>query len=97
MSTMDPEQRARANVARMQYERETATGMGSSGGQFDDAGPPNWNKASWDAFHAKYGYWPYGMQDGGQVLPPTFEGCPDWAYERMGLRRTPITVNPGAA
>lgn len=68
----------------------------SSGGtpdQFGDAGPPNWNRGAWDAFHAQYGHYPYGPQGDGSVLyPPTFTNCPAWAYERMGLRPPPITV-----
>lgn len=92
ISGLRPDQQAR--ILKMQASRQTASSA-PSGGSFDDAGPPYWNQASWDAFHAKYGSWPFGPQaDGGYIQPTTWEGCPDWAYERMGLRKPPVVVAP---
>lgn len=80
------------SLARQDYEKQIAGEQGSSGDAFADAGPPNWNRASWESFKAQYGYYPYGNQGGAMVHPPTFAGAPDWVYELMGLRKPPVTV-----
>ena len=76
------------------YEKDLVAQAGAGSGDYGSAGPPYWNREAWDAFHAQYGYYPFGMQNGSQVLPTSFEGCPDWAYALMGLRRPPVTVTP---
>lgn len=81
------------HLARQDYERELRS-HGSSGGSFDSAGPPTWDRGAWEAFKAQYGHYPYGMQNGGMVQPPTFAGAPDWVYQLMGLRKPPVTVSP---
>ena len=79
------------HFARQDYERQSM-GARSSGGSFDDCGPPNWDRGSWEAFKAQYGFYPFGNQGGTVVNPPTFEGAPPWVYELMGQRQPPITV-----
>lgn len=83
------------NLARQDYEKQTLGEGGSSGDAFADAGPPNWNRASWESFKAQYGFYPFGRQNGTMVNPPTFAGAPDWVYDLMGLRKPPITVTNG--
>lgn len=74
-----------------EYERDLVAQAGGGGGDsFEMAGPPYWSQQAWDAFYAKWGRWPYSARE----LPPSFEGCPDWAYQRMNLRRPPVQVNP---
>lgn len=84
--------RAFKNMARQDYEKQTLGQTGSSGGAFDSAGPPTWDRSAWENFKAAYGFYPYGMQNGTQVLPHTFAGAPDWVYELMGLRKPPVQV-----
>ncbi len=74
------------------YEKELVADAGAASSDFGTAGPPTWNRAAWDAFKAQYGFYPFGMQNGAMVHPPTFEGAPDWVYTLMGLRRPPVTV-----
>ena len=83
----------RAALIRQDYEKEMRS-QGDSGGSFDSAGPPYWNRAAWDGFKATYGFYPYGMQNGAFVNPPTFRDAPDWVYELMNIRRPPI--QPGS-
>ena len=74
----------------MQRQDSEKASLGAAVADYNDCGPPVWNQASWDAFRAQYGFWPYGLQNGTQILPETFAGCPDWAFERMGLRKPPV-------
>ena len=84
-----------AALAKMAYERQMASVSGAGGASgLDAVGPPYWDRQSWEAWHAQYGEWPFGMQsDGSVVYPPSFENCPDWAYQLMGLRKPPVQVN----
>jgi len=76
----------------MHRQDSEKSSLGAAAADYSAAGPPTWNRAAWDAFYSQYGFWPYGMQNGTQVLPTSFAGCPDWAYERMGLRKPPVQV-----
>jgi len=76
----------------MQRQDSEKASLGAATGDYNDCGPPTWNQASWDAFRAQYGFWPFGVQNGGQLLPESFAGCPDWAFERMGIRKPPVGV-----
>jgi hypothetical protein len=64
-----------------------------SSGAFAGEGIPNpaigdWGTPEgWEQFRAQYGYYPFGIQDGAMVLPPNPDTAPDWAREKMGLRR----------
>lgn len=84
--------RAQRNLLRQDYEKTMVAERGRGNTSYEAAGPPTWSRAAWDAFHAQYGFYPFGNQDGTQVLPSTFEGAPDWVYELMGLRKPPVTV-----
>jgi len=75
---------------KQQYDKQALAGGGQGGDALSMAGPPYWDQASWDQFERQYGFPPYSASE----LPPTFENCPDWAYERMGLRKPPVTVAP---
>jgi len=54
----------------------------AAAGLIDSCGPPYWDEHSWDRFKEATGREPFSAQE----LPPSFEDCPAWAYERMGLR-----------
>lgn len=68
-----------AQAQRNQQLRGTAS---AAAGLIDNCGPPYWDQRSWDEYKEKTGQWPFSAQE----LPPSFEQCPRWAFERMGLR-----------
>ena len=74
----------------MQRQDNEKASLGVANANYDAAGPPQWERSAWESFKAQYGFYPYGWQNGTQVLPPTFIGCPAWAYEMMGLRPPPV-------
>jgi hypothetical protein len=80
------------NLARQDYERQV---MGRATGDYGHAGPPDWDRNAWEAFRSQYGFYPYGVQNGSMVYPPTFAGAPEWVYELMGIRKPPIEVAIG--
>lgn len=59
--------------------RQTAS---AAAGLIDNCGPPYWDQHSWDSYKQVTGREPFTANE----LPPTMEGCPLWAFERMGLR-----------
>jgi hypothetical protein len=83
--------RAAKRFAKQDYDKQVVAQHGAGSTDYGDAGPPVWNRASWEAFRAQYGRYPYSAFE----LPPTFEGAPEWVYELMGLRRPPVQVRPG--
>jgi len=90
------EKRALMARAKMDYDKQVVGESGVAPVGIEAAGPPTWSRAAWDAFKAQYGFYPYGMQQGTMVRPPSMEGAPDWVYALMGMRRPPVDVNPGA-
>ena len=83
------------NDARMIMHLERQSQERSQGGVFaGDAsllGPPHWDRNAWEQYKAQFGYYPFGWQNGTRVMPPSFEGAPDWAIQAMGLNpRMPI-------
>jgi hypothetical protein len=86
--------RAAKRFAKQDYDKQVTQQAGAGGAGFDAAGPPTWDRAAWEAFKSQYGFYPFGMQDGAFVAPPTYAGAPDWVYELMNLRKPPVTVSP---
>lgn len=86
--------RAAKRFAKADYDKQVLAEAGAAGGDFGDAGPPNWSRPAWEAFRAQYGFYPFGMQNGAMIYPPTFAGAPPWVYGLMGLRVPPVTVQP---
>ena len=81
--------------AKQDYDRQVVgdSGHGSSG--YEHLGPPTWGSPQeWEQFRAQYGFYPWGMQNGAMVHPPSMVGAPDWVYDKMGLRKPPVTVQP---
>ncbi len=81
-------QRAMISAQRRDYEKQAVANAGGGGESHGMAGPPHWNRQAWDNFKTQYGIYPYSASE----LPPSFSGCPDWAYALMGLRRPPVSV-----
>jgi len=54
----------------------------AAAGLIDQCGAPYWDERSWDRFKEVTGREPFTAEE----LPSSFEGCPAWAYVRMGLR-----------
>lgn len=73
---------ARHLAAQAQRNQQMRGSAPAVAGLVDNCGPPFWDQRSWDEYHAKTGQWPFSAQE----LPVSFEDCPVWAYERMGLR-----------
>lgn len=76
---------------RMEYERQVAQASGGGATGLDAAGPPSWDPAAWEQWKEQYGEYPFSAHH----LPPTFEGAPDWVYQKMGLRKPPVQVRLG--
>lgn len=85
-------QRAQRALMRQDYEKTMVREHGSASMDYSNAGPPHWDRQAWEGFKSQYGYYPFGMQDGGMVYPASFTGAPDWVYELMGIRKPPVTV-----
>lgn len=84
--------RANKRFARQEYDKQMVQQHGTAGADYGDAGPPYWNRASWDAFKNQYGYYPFTASE----LPPSWEGAPDWVFQYMNLRKPPVGFNsPG--
>lgn len=69
-------------VAQAQQNQALRGSVPMVAGLVDMAGPPTWDRQSWEQFYAATGRYPFSASE----LPPTLEGCPAWAYEMMGLR-----------
>lgn len=82
--------RANHRFAKQDFDKQMVRDAGAGSASYGDCGPPNWHRASWEAFRAQYGKYPYTASE----LPPTFLGAPPWVYEFCGLRQPPVTVNP---
>jgi len=92
MATADQERMVRLHLARQDMEQGLRAGASDSVLSDDNL----WDRQAWEQFKAQNGFYPFGWQNGTRVLPPHFDGCPDWAYEAMDLRRTPVgVVRPG--
>lgn len=87
-------QRAKS-MLRQDYERQMVSGRseGAAAG-FERCGPPYWDRGAWEAFRAANGFYPYGVQGDGVVMPPSFAGAPDWVYDLLNLRKPPVEVAP---
>lgn len=86
--------RLTANLARQDYEKtvaQAADGVAGlpqvSGDTVLDWGTP----AGWEQFRAMNGFYPFGWQNGSRVNPPNFNGAPDFVFEKMGLRKPPVS------
>jgi len=69
-------------AAQAQLNAQARQSAPAAAGLVDNCGPPYWDAASWDQFKAATGREPFSASE----LPPSMEGCPRWAFERMGLR-----------
>lgn len=76
----------------MQRQDSEKASLGAAVADYNDAGPPTWNRAAWDGFKAQYGFYPFGLQNGTFVPLPSIAGAPDWVFEYMGQRRPPVGV-----
>lgn len=90
---MDPWSRVRAGNpndprtarhldAMSRSNRASRGSMEAAAGLIDNCGPPYWDRQSWDQFKSATGREPFSASE----LPTSFDNCPVWAYERMGLR-----------
>jgi hypothetical protein len=73
---------ARHLAAQAQLNQSLRASAPAAAGLIDNCGPPYWDQHSWDQYKQATGRDPFSANE----LPPSMEGCPRWAYERMGLR-----------
>jgi hypothetical protein len=65
-----------------QYNQQVRGTAGATVGLIDQCAAPYWDQHAWDRYRELTGREPFSAQE----LPPSLEGCPAWAYERMNLR-----------
>lgn len=59
--------------------------MRGSGFNLEPAGPPYWDRATWEAFRAQFGEYPYNDTS----KPPQVETAPPWVKALCGIRLNP--------
>jgi hypothetical protein len=59
--------------------------LNGSGFNLDSAGPPYWDRATWEGFKSQFGSYPYGPDN----KPPDVQSAPGWVKEICGIRLTP--------
>jgi len=74
--------RTAKHLAAQAQRNESLRAAGAVYGMLDSCGPPTWDRSSWEAYKAQTGSYPFSAGE----LPPSFDQCPVWAYELMGLR-----------
>ena len=75
--------RTALHLARQAQSNQQMRGTAAAvAGLVDQCGPPYWDQHAWDRYREVTGREPFTASE----LPTSFEGCPVWAYERMGLR-----------
>jgi hypothetical protein len=75
--------RTAGHLARQAQRNQALRGSAAAAaGLIDSCGPPYWDRASWERYRETTGSYPFSASE----LPTSFEDCPVWAYELMGLR-----------
>lgn len=69
-------------LAHMDTENATLRG---SGFNLDAAGPPYWDKQTWEAYKAQFGRYPFSAED----KPPDVVNAPPWVKKLCGIALTP--------
>lgn len=69
-------------MERMDSENASLRG---SGFNLDAAGPPYWDRATWEAYKAQFGSYPYGPDN----KPPDIQNAPTWVKQICGIRLNP--------
>src|ERR1700731_4552673 len=96
MNTFESPQAQLLLAQHAQQRMQTQLGQGAD--MRERAGPPNWDRASWESFKQAHGFYPYGFDGaGGFVTPKHYDGAPDWVFELMQIpkgRIPPIRMRP---
>ena len=94
MTVNNPEllRRARA-YSRQQLDKQMVGAATPQGAGLERIGAPHWSRDAWESFRATYGRYP-SFKDGDI---PNLAGCPDWAFELMGMKPPPVDVTTGSA
>lgn len=61
------------------------TKLRNSGFNLDPAGPPYWDRATWEAFKAQFGEYPYNSTN----KPPDVQNAPAWVKQLCGVALNP--------
>lgn len=82
--------RAQAALQRQDYEKQVLSDGGGRGtSDYAACGPPSWDRASWEAFKAQFGRYPFSAEE----KPPELLSAPAWVKELCGLRLNPAERN----
>lgn len=64
---------------------DTNAKLRGSGFNLDPAGPPYWDRSTWEAYKNQFGTYPYGPEN----RPPDLISAPAWVKQICGFRLTP--------
>lgn len=88
------QRRLAAALARMDSERGALPAAGDIPGAPEVAGDgtvTDWGtEQGWELFHARVGFYPFGMQNGAMVRPSNAAQAPAWAARLMGGHVPPV-------
>lgn len=79
-----------AALANMDSENAALRG---SGFNLDAAGPPYWDRPTWEAFKQQFGRYPFGPEN----KPPDVLNAPTWVKQLCGIRLNPAERMGGGA
>jgi hypothetical protein len=75
---------AHQNAALARMDDENAR-LRNAGFDLTSAGPPYWDRSTWEAYRAQFGEYPFGPGN----KPPQIQEAPPWVKEICGVRLTP--------
>jgi hypothetical protein len=75
----------RRREASLQHMDDTNAKLRGSGFNLDPAGPPYWDRQTWESYRAQFGSYPYGPDN----RPPDVATAPPWVKKLCGFRLTP--------
>lgn len=64
---------------------DTNSKLRGSGFNLDPAGPPYWDRQTWEQYKAQFGEYPYGPDN----RPPNVDSAPPWVKQLCGFRLNP--------
>lgn len=83
---------ARREAALQRMDSENAI-LRDSGFNLDAAVGPSWDRATWEAYKAQFGRYPFGPDN----KPPNVLDAPTWVKQICGIRLNPAERMAGGA
>ena len=69
----------------MEHMDNTNAKLRGSGFNLDSAGPPYWDRQTWEVYRNQFGEYPYGPNN----KPPLLDTAPPWVKQLCGIRLNP--------